>query len=653
MQKNTLLLFTCMIATLTLSGCGGSDDPQQEEQAPVVAPPDTAPPDANTPFQELFNQGIDRYLGMFVPTAFENSNIGGTLHYFDVDPEQGPMCYTGNQFYMATRDGSAQELLVFVEGGGACSEASCELAVDRPFPGGVPRRGIMNPNDSMNALANFDMAYIPYCDGSFHAGDANHDSDGDGSVDRFFRGIQNLSASLDVIFNAYPAPAKIVLAGNSAGGMGTHFALPLLRKLYPLVPIELINDSGMGIAQSGNLEAAFDYWGASDFFPSSCENCFGDDGNLTGYHSYQLAADDNLRMAFISTKQDSTVVDSSAMLPEQFEAELLEAVAELETTYPSRFGALIANGDGHTFLQRNYNTAIGNTMVSQWVADFITDSSSWMTVIEEQSSDPSPSPTNLLRLQHDGLERRYLLTIPSQYSANTPIPLVFNFHPLGGSAQQIFNVSQLDVVAEQENFILVTPEGVDRAWAVTGFPLGGNADDIGFVEAMIDQLLLSYAVDPNRIYATGFSNGGFLTFDLACKLSDRFAAVAPVSGIMTPTLIETCMPERAVPVLQTHGTEDPLLPYSFATQSIDWWVTFNQTNAQALISDLPDPFPANGTSVQRYIYSDGVDGISVQHLRIEEGEHDWPGSVGDSEIDMAKEIWEFLRQYDLNGVIIN
>ena len=124
-----------------------------------------------------------------------------------------------------------------------------------------------------------------------------------------FRGAQNLSASLDVIVRTYPAPSRILLAGNSAGGFGTHAALPLVRKLYPDVPIELVNDSGMGIQDEGSQETLNEYWNSSAFFPASCETCIGDDGNLTDYHKWQLAEDENLRMGFLSTKQDAVVLE--------------------------------------------------------------------------------------------------------------------------------------------------------------------------------------------------------------------------------------------------------------------------------------------------------------------------------------------------------
>jgi poly(3-hydroxybutyrate) depolymerase len=259
----------------------------------------------------------------------------------------------------------------------------------------------------------------------------------------------------------------------------------------------------------------------------------------------------------------------------------------------------------------------------------------------------------LLTLDVNGVTREYLLTVPATYSADEAVPLMFNFHGLGGTAQNQLAGSQLDRVAERENFILVTPQAIDRTWTVSGFPAGNGADDFGFINALIDDMSTNFNIDANRIYATGMSQGGFLALDLACNFSNRFAAIAPVTGVLTPGLQQTCLPERFVPVLQTHGTADSLVPYDAASATVVWWVNFNQIGTAPEIEDLPDPFPANGTNVRRYTYSNGTTGINVEHLQIEGGQHVWPGSDGDSDIDMAQEVWNFVSRFDLDGPIEN
>ena len=362
----SLFLFAILIA-----GCS--------ESAPVEV---EMPPSETLPFQELYDQGVDRYLGLFVPTSQNDLGESGTVHTFaTVDQPNGPMCFTGNDFTMSTREGVGSELLIFIEGGGGCGPNGCN-AIDRTLPG-IPKRGIMNTDDPENPVAHYNMAYVPYCDGSLFTGDAEVDSNGDGVDDRFFRGIHNLSASLDVIQTTFPAPSKILLAGNSAGGFGTHFALPLVRKVYPGVPIDQINDSGIGIYEPGTFDELIDYWNSSSFIPASCTTCVGVDGNLTDLHKYQLAEDDNLRLAYMSSKQDEVITGEFAVVsPTVFEEELLQAVSELIEAYPDRFRSLIADGDSHTFIQRQFTLEIGGTTVRQWVGHMVTGSEDWVSVTE-------------------------------------------------------------------------------------------------------------------------------------------------------------------------------------------------------------------------------------------------------------------------------
>jgi len=332
-----------------------------------------ASPDATAlPFQELFDQGLDRYLGLFTPMASEVLDGAVTRHTFG--GEDGPLCYTGNEFTMSTRDGVSEELLIFAQGGGACGPTFCG-AVNVGLP--LFNFGILEVGNLLNPATDFDVGYIPYCDGTLFTGDRDVDSDGDGSNDRFFRGIQNLSASLDVIARTYPAPTRILLAGNSAGGFGVHYALPLVRKLYPDVPIDLVNDSGVGIQQPGTQLVLNDYWNSTSFFPASCSTCIGEDGNLTDYHKYQLAEDENLRMGFISSTRDEVIVGNSRIDGAVFEAELVEAVAELEAAYPGRFRSLISDTDEHTYLIKQFDFPIGGTTVRQWVTDMLSLGDEW------------------------------------------------------------------------------------------------------------------------------------------------------------------------------------------------------------------------------------------------------------------------------------
>lgn len=361
--------FVAIIISATILACS-----KEEESSTAVNNPAQG---SSVPFQELYDQGIDRYLGVFVPSSTANPMPGQTEYFFDIP--NGPICYTGQDFSMFTRDGSSDDLLIFLQGGGFCSPVACEAVED-----GIPLVpfGILNPNDPQSPVANFDLGYVPYCDGSAMIGDAEVDSDGDGIDDRFFRGLQNLSASLDVIADRYPSPNRIVLAGNSAGGFAVHHALPLLRRLYPELSIYLINDSGVGLINPGGWQMLLNYWNGGSFIPNNCSDCIGADGNLTDYHKYQLEQDPNLRIAYISSKQDDTFAQMTQGGGPAFEAQLIEASNEMNSTYPDRFNSLIADGDGHTFLIREYDYQIAGTTVRDWLADMLSNNGNWQSKID-------------------------------------------------------------------------------------------------------------------------------------------------------------------------------------------------------------------------------------------------------------------------------
>ncbi|MBK7944026.1 MAG: phospholipase [Flavobacteriales bacterium] len=166
----------------------------------------------------------------------------------------------------------------------------------------------------------------------------------------------------------------------------------------------------------------------------------------------------------------------------------------------------------------------------------------------------------------DGLERTYTLRLPSSYNGSTPMPLVIAMHGGFGSGTQLENQSQLTPKGESEGFILVYPDGYPspiniRTWnagGCCGYAMNQNINDVGYISALLDQIIATHNIDTLRIYATGMSNGGFMSYRLACELSDRIAAIAPVSASMT---IESCQPVRPVPVISFHSFLDTSVPW--------------------------------------------------------------------------------------------
>jgi polyhydroxybutyrate depolymerase len=258
----------------------------------------------------------------------------------------------------------------------------------------------------------------------------------------------------------------------------------------------------------------------------------------------------------------------------------------------------------------------------------------------------------------DGINRTYMVYLPQNYTAGDSFPLLLALHGLTQSGQSIMGFSGFNLIADTADFIVVYPDGVGNAWNV-GFAGGSTADDVGFISALIDTLYQTYNIDLNRVYSTGFSNGGFLSYRLACELGDRIAAIAPVAGTMTDGSYNLCSPERQMPVLHIHGTNDFVVSYNggFGNKSVDqvlsFWNDYNNCPGIPLIENLPD-LVAEGSTVKRYTWSPCEESSEVMLLKIINGGHTWPGSVGitgigitNRDISASGEIWKFVSRFSL------
>ena len=147
------------------------------------------------------------------------------------------------------------------------------------------------------------------------------------------------------------------------------------------------------------------------------------------------------------------------------------------------------------------------------------------------------------------------------------------------------------------------------------------------------------------------SMGGFFSFSLACRLSDRIAAIASVTGSMYQPAINNCSPVKPMPILQIHGTEDGTVQYSSVTGLLDFWTSHNNTDTLPIISNIPDSDTGDGSTVERFEYLNGDSDVEVQHLKITGGGHEWPGFQGNMDINASEEVWNFVKVFDLNGKI--
>ena len=166
-------------------------------------------------------------------------------------------------------------------------------------------------------------------------------------------------------------------------------------------------------------------------------------------------------------------------------------------------------------------------------------------------------------MMHDGIRRSYPIYVPASYSPSVVAPMVLNFHGYTSNAFEQMFYGDFRAIADTAGFLLVMPDGTDDATGTTYWNSGkeGTVYDIGFTSELIDQIAASCKMNLNRVYSTGMQNGGFMSYTLACSLSNRIAAIASVTGSMNVGQDLTCNAQHPTPVMEIHGTSDAMVPY--------------------------------------------------------------------------------------------
>lgn len=255
-----------------------------------------------------------------------------------------------------------------------------------------------------------------------------------------------------------------------------------------------------------------------------------------------------------------------------------------------------------------------------------------------------------------GRTRTYRLYVPSTVFAGMPAPLVIGMHGGFGTAEQFARSSGFDGEAERGRFIIVYPQGLGivPTWnggACCGFAAREDIDDVGFIDALIDEVAASYPVDMGRVFAVGHSNGAIMALRLACELSERIAAVGSVAGSLEAG---ACSPERPVSVLMIHGDADtnhPLEggqgPQSIADVAFNSVATTMETMRVAMgCSENTQVTRDLDITVTKWACPSGV---HVEQQIIAGGTHAWPGSdqvllsgPASQAMDATTVLWEWL-----------
>lgn len=262
-------------------------------------------------------------------------------------------------------------------------------------------------------------------------------------------------------------------------------------------------------------------------------------------------------------------------------------------------------------------------------------------------------------IQYDGLTREYSIYVPASYDGTTSFPLLFNFHGGGGDIASQIAIADMSPIADTENFIVVYPQARQDPSDGNSFnwipKVPGTFDDVPFISSLIDTIAINYEIDQNRIYACGYSLGGDMSFELACKLNSRIAAIAPVARTMQANPDSFCFPEHPTGVLTILGTDDNTSPYNGITyDGVEYYLSAAATHSYWANHNNCDVNPTMSTvspSVERYTWSTTSGCSYVEELKVIGGGHDWPGSFGNMTIDASEEIWQFVSRYDINGLI--
>ncbi len=257
---------------------------------------------------------------------------------------------------------------------------------------------------------------------------------------------------------------------------------------------------------------------------------------------------------------------------------------------------------------------------------------------------PKVQPSDVTRkLTVDGLERSYLLHTPPGLDSSHAVPVLFAFHGSDMAPEDMQLLTGFNEIADKNRFLVVYPAGIGEAWNVhvcCGEAAEKNVDDIAFVRQILLDLRTIVSVDPSRIYATGFSNGGAFTYRVGCEMSDVFAAIAPVSG---GEVFGLCQPKQPTSLLVVHGLADPTIPYAgggannapAVEQVIDAWKQLDGCTGTAQVDE-----PVK--TVKHSAYVSCQSGTAVELYAIDQGSHDWPS---EQLLPASQIIWDFFSAH--------
>ena len=239
--------------------------------------------------------------------------------------------------------------MIFLQGGGACWSGLCLAIISAPP--GIAHVDLLRVDKPSNPFKDTSVVYLPYCDGSMFAGQTEADTDGDGTPDRIWHGLQNLSVTLDVAVREFPSPRRVYLVGSSGGSYGTIPATVLVRRKWPDAEIRVVQDAGLGLGRPGDpsfVNGLLDEFGASDVLPASCIDCTAD-GHIIGLVEWGLERDPNLEVMALGAFEDYVIGDVFLGIGGAAYAEAIaKETGSIAARFPNRYKRFLIDGRAHT-----------------------------------------------------------------------------------------------------------------------------------------------------------------------------------------------------------------------------------------------------------------------------------------------------------------
>lgn len=263
------------------------------------------------------------------------------------------------------------------------------------------------------------------------------------------------------------------------------------------------------------------------------------------------------------------------------------------------------------------------------------------------------------------VQRSYHVYIPASYDAEgEPVALVIVLHGAGGTGAGTESFTGFDALADTEDFVVVYPNGINNAWNDNrNDPRVSSIDDVRFISDIVTYVSGQLNIDPARVYATGYSMGGMMSYRLGCERSDLFAAVGSVASTMPVYLIDTCLNTPPIPVIVFQGTDDPVVPwtgiaenYLSAAQTLGFWGYHNQCANDFAVESLPNGDPEDYTQVMRQQLTGCAADMVLYGIYF--GGHTWPAhpisttiqlGATSYDVDATDQLWAFFKAHPQAG----